>query len=68
MNNSFRSPVGDDWENLRKTLLTAEEMSDTDTKVALLGETVNARRLCGSAQKSPEEPDGGQGSPLPLGV
>nr|AGS53282.1 transcription regulator, probable [uncultured bacterium contig00001] len=51
MNTKPVSPIGDDWDELRETLLTPEERSATDVKVALLGEIINARQSKGLTQK-----------------
>ena len=52
------SPMGDDWDNLRKTLLTPEERAETDIKFALLGEIINARQSNGLTQKELEAVSG----------
>ncbi|MDR1736534.1 MAG: helix-turn-helix transcriptional regulator [Oscillospiraceae bacterium] len=58
MRNKSISPVGDDWDCLREALLTPEERAETDIKVALLGEIVNARQSSGMTQKELEEVSG----------
>ncbi|MDR1701488.1 MAG: helix-turn-helix transcriptional regulator [Sporomusaceae bacterium] len=58
MKNKPISPVGDDWDNLRNTLLTPEERAETDLKIALLGEIINARQASGLTQKELEAASG----------
>jgi hypothetical protein len=54
MRNRAISPIGDDWDTIRETLLTPEERIETDIKVALLGEIINARQMSGLTQKELE--------------
>jgi hypothetical protein len=49
------SPVGDDWDILRATLLTPEERAETDIKIALLGERINARQESGLPKVNTKE-------------
>ena len=58
MRNKAISPVGDDWDDLRETLLTPEERAQTDIKVALLNEIINARQANGLTQKELETVSG----------
>jgi DNA-binding XRE family transcriptional regulator len=58
MRNKAISPVGDDWEALRETLLTPEERAETDIKIALLGEIIKARQSNGLTQKELESVSG----------
>ena len=58
MKGKLISPIGDDWDDLRKTLLTPEERAETDIKVALLGEIINARQANGMTQKELEAVSG----------
>jgi len=58
MRNKAISPVGDDWDDLRETLLTPEERAQTDIKVALLSEIINARQANGLTQKELETASG----------
>jgi len=58
MKNKSISPVGDDWDDLRETLLTPEERAQTDIKVALLNEIINARHANGLTQKELETASG----------
>ena len=54
MKNEPASPLGDDWDDIRKALLTKEERTETDIKVALLGEIIGARQASGLTQKELE--------------
>ncbi|MDR2600065.1 MAG: helix-turn-helix transcriptional regulator [Oscillospiraceae bacterium] len=58
MRNKVISPVGDDWNDLREVLLTPEERVQTDIKVALLNEIINARQSNGLTQKELETASG----------
>jgi len=58
MRNKAISPVGDDWDDLRETLLTPEERAQTDIKVSLLNEIINARQTNGLTQKELETASG----------
>lgn len=58
MRNKAISPIGDSWDELRKTLLTPEERAETDIKVALLEEIIKARQEQGLTQKDLESISG----------
>jgi len=58
MKNKAITPIGDDWDDLRETLLTPEERAQTDIKVALLNEIINARHANGLTQKELETASG----------
>ena len=58
MRNRPISPIGDDWDDLRETLLSPEERMETDIKIALLGEIINARHANGLTQKELEAVSG----------
>ena len=58
MRNKPISPIGDDWDTLRETLLTPEERAQTDIKVALLSEIISARQASGLTQKELEAASG----------
>jgi len=49
------SRKGDSWKSLRNKIFTAEEMAETDIKVALLGEIIEARQKKGLTQKKLEK-------------
>jgi len=58
MKNKTMSPIGDDWRDLRETLLSPEERAETDIKVSLLGEIIKARQTNGFTQKQLEAMSG----------
>ena len=58
MKNRAIPPTGDDWDDLRNELLTPEERAETDIKVAILGEILNARQASGLTQKELEVASG----------
>jgi len=58
MKNKPVAPIGDDWSSIRETLLTPEERAQTDIKVALLNEIINARKANGLTQKDLETASG----------
>ncbi len=43
------------WENVRSELFSAEEIAESDLRVALIGELVKARREQGITQKQLEK-------------
>lgn len=55
MNNNS---IGSSWEDVRKELFSAEEISDSDMRVALVGEIIRARQELGISQKKLEELSG----------
>lgn len=52
------SAIGDSWEDVRKSLFTPEEISESDLRVAIMGELVKARQEYGISQKRLEELSG----------
>ncbi len=46
------------WENVRSELFSAEEIAESDLRVALIGELVKARREQGITQKQLEKMSG----------
>jgi DNA-binding XRE family transcriptional regulator len=48
----------DDWDDIRLELIPPEVRAETDIKVALLGEIINARTAGGLTQKQLEELSG----------
>jgi DNA-binding phage protein len=52
------SPIGSNWEDVRKELFTSEEIAESDLRVAIIGELVKARREKGLSQKKLEELSG----------
>lgn len=57
MNNKV-SPIGDDWNDYRKTFRTAEEIAETDIQVKIIGEIIEARNSKGISQRELEEQSG----------
>ena len=49
------SAIGDDWEEVRKELFTAEEIAESDSRVSLISELIKARREQEITQKQFEE-------------
>lgn len=47
--------IGDDWEDVRKELFTAEEIAESDSRVAVIRELIKARRERGISQAKFEE-------------
>lgn len=45
------SPFGISWEELRKEVLTPEEIAESDLRVAIIGEIIKARQEKGLSQK-----------------
>ena len=39
-----KSSVGRNWKDVRKELFTPEEIAESDLRVALIGELINARK------------------------
>lgn len=52
------SPVGTDWEDFEKEIFTAEEIAESDLRVALIGELIKARQEKGISQKKLEQLSG----------
>jgi len=46
------------WENVRKELFSQEEISESDLRVAIIGELVKARKEMGISQHELEELSG----------
>jgi DNA-binding XRE family transcriptional regulator len=57
-NNNYVSPIGSDWDELRKELLSPEERAEIKIKVALLGEIIKARKSKSLTQRKLEEVTG----------
>ncbi len=55
MNERRYSPIGADWDDVRKELFTPEEIAESDLRVALIGELIKARQEQGISQKKLEE-------------
>jgi len=52
------SPIGSDWDDVRKELFTPEEIAASDLRVALICERARARRERGMTQQKLEELSG----------
>jgi DNA-binding XRE family transcriptional regulator len=52
------SPIGSNWEDVRKELFTPEEIAESNLRVAIIGELIKARREKGLTQKQLEELSG----------
>ena len=55
MNNSA---IGQSWDEFEKEFYTPEEIAESDLRVALIGELINARNEQGISQKKLEEMSG----------
>ena len=51
---SDMSSVGRTWADVRKELLTPEEIAESDLRVALIGELIKARKERGLSQRELE--------------
>ncbi|GHV39505.1 putative HTH-type transcriptional regulator [Synergistales bacterium] len=54
----YISPIGEDWDDVRKELFTPEEIAASNLRVALIGELIKARNERGITQKQLEEMSG----------
>lgn len=52
------SMIGSSWDDVRNELFSKEEIYESDLRVALIGELINARREKGISQKRLEELSG----------
>lgn len=50
--------IGSDWDDVRKEIFTAEEIAESNLRVALVGELIKARKERGISQKRLEEMSG----------
>lgn len=50
--------LGSSWEDVQKELFTAEEIRESNLRVALIGELIKARQEQGISQKKMEELSG----------
>ncbi|WKY47161.1 helix-turn-helix transcriptional regulator [Eubacteriaceae bacterium ES3] len=50
--------IGSSWADVRKEIFTPEEIAESDLRVALMGEIINARHEKGLSQKKLEELSG----------
>ena len=55
----MRNPaIGNSWEEVRAELFTAEEITESDLRVALIGELIQARNEKGISQRELEQLSG----------
>ena len=52
------SAIGESWEEVRNRIFTPEEISESDLRVALIGELIHVRQERGITQKQLEEMSG----------
>jgi len=52
------SPIGDDWDELKKEIFTPEEIAAGDLRVAIISELIKARQENGLTQKALEAASG----------
>lgn len=52
------SPVGSNWSEFEQAVFSAEEIRESDLRVALIGELIRARQELGVSQKKLEELSG----------
>ena len=55
---SKKSPVGENWDDVRKELFTPEEIAESNLRVAIIGELIRARNEQGISQRKLEELSG----------
>ncbi|SMB88244.1 Predicted transcriptional regulator with C-terminal CBS domains [Pasteurella testudinis DSM 23072] len=48
------SPIGSNWNGFEKDIFSAEEIRESDLRVALISELINARQALGVSQKKLE--------------
>lgn len=58
MKNKPIYPIGDSWENVRNEIFTADEIAESDARVALLSEIINIRKSRNISQKELEKLSG----------
>ena len=54
----MNSAIGRSWDEVREELFTPEEIAESDLRVALIGELIQARQEKGRSQKKLEELSG----------
>lgn len=54
----INSAIGSNWDDVRQELFTAEEIAESDLRVAIIGELIKARQEKGISQKKLEEMSG----------
>ena len=58
MEKKNNSSIGRNWNEVRTQIFTKEEIRESDLRVALIGEMINARKEKGISQKQLEELSG----------
>lgn len=56
--NEKNNAIGTEWQDFRKEIFTPEELKESDLKVAILGELIEAREQKKISQKQLEELSG----------
>ena len=51
-------PIGSNWDDLEREIFTAEEIRESNLRVAIIGELIRARQERGITQKQLEEMSG----------
>ena len=57
-NSKINSALGSSWEDVQKELFTAEEIRESNLRIALIDELIKARQEQGISQKKLEELSG----------
>lgn len=52
------SPIGDSWEDFEREIFTPEEIAESDLRVALISELIDARNERGITQRELEKMSG----------
>ena len=52
------SPIGDNWDDYEKEIFTPEEIAESDLRVALISELIDARNEKGITQRELEQLSG----------
>lgn len=52
------SPIGDSWDDFEKKIFTPEEIAESDLRVALISELIDARNEKGISQRELEQLSG----------
>ena len=52
------SPIGDNWDDYEKEIFTPEEIAESDLRVALISELIDARNERGITQRELEQLSG----------
>ncbi len=52
------SPIGDNWDDFEKEIFTSQEIAESDLRVALISELIDARNEKGITQRELEQLSG----------